>query len=81
MGSKVCINSVQITYNLCSTIKSYRTLVGHCQNILNQGRFNEDYDITALCIRSVNMINTGVKKYILKVTRTTKFTITCHCKK
>ena len=42
MGSKVCINSVQITYSLCSMIKSYRTFVGHCQNILNQGRFNED---------------------------------------
>ena len=73
MGSKVCINSVQITYNLCSTIKSYRTFVGHCQNILNQGRFNEDYDI--------NIVNTGVKKYILKVTRTTKLIIAWHMKK
>ena len=70
MGSKVCINSVQITYNLCSIIKSYRAFVGHCQNILNQGRSNEDCDITAL-----NMINTGVKKYILKVTRTKKLII------
>ena len=42
MGSKVCVNGVQITYNLCSTIKLYRTFVGHCQNIPNQGRFNVD---------------------------------------
>ena len=41
MGWKVCVNGVQITYNLCSTIKLYRTFVGHCQNIPNQGRFNE----------------------------------------
>ena len=78
MGSKVCTNSVQITYNLCSTIKSYRTFVGHCQNILNQGRFNENYDIT---VTNVNIVNTGVKKYILKVTSTKSFIIAWHRKK
>ena len=55
---------MQITYSLCSTIKLYRTFVGRFQNIPNQGRCNEDSDINALYI-----INTGVKKYILKVTR------------
>ena len=60
MGSKVCVNGVQITYNLCSTIKLYRTFVGHCQNIPNQGRFNVD-------LTSVNIINTEFKKYILKL--------------
>ena len=66
---------MQITYSLCSTIKLYRTFVGRFQNIPNQGRCNEDSDINALCIKSVNMINTGVKKYILKVTRTNCFII------
>ena len=53
---------MQITYSLCSTIKLYRTFVGRFQNIPNQGRCNED-------LTSVYIINTGVKKYILKVTR------------
>ena len=60
MGWKVCVNGVQITYNLCSTIKLYRAFVGHCQNIPNQGRFNVD-------LTSVNIINTEFKKYILKL--------------
>ena len=50
--------------------------VGHCKNISNQGRFDEDSDLT-----SVNMINTEFKKYILKVARTAKCIIARHRKK
>ena len=48
--------------------------VGHCKNISNQGRFDED-------LTSVNMINTEFKKYILKVARTAKCIIARHRKK